>query len=70
MCLAVETGEEPPDKRDGETVGIDMGIKTLATYSDGTTIDNPKELTASIASYDARTKPLRVLAMFRQDEQK
>ena len=42
VCLTVETGEAPPDKRDGETIGIDMGIKTLATYSDGTTIENPK----------------------------
>ena len=42
ICLSVETGEKTPDKRDGETMGIDMGLKTLATYSDGTTIDNPK----------------------------
>ena len=42
VCLSVETGEETPDKRDGETIGIDMGLKTLATYSDGTTTENPK----------------------------
>lgn len=42
VCLTVETGEAPPEQRDGETIGIDMGIKTLATVSDGTTIDNPK----------------------------
>ena len=42
VCLSVDTGQEPPDKRDGEPIGIDMGLKTLATYSDGTTIDNPK----------------------------
>ncbi|EFA23009.1 IS607 family element RNA-guided endonuclease TnpB [Bifidobacterium gallicum] len=29
-------------KTDGGTVGIDLGIKTLATCSDGTVIDNPK----------------------------
>ena len=42
VCLTVETGEEPPDKRDGETIGIDMGLKTLATYSDGRVVENPK----------------------------
>jgi putative transposase len=26
----------------GKTVGVDLGIKTLATMSDGTTIENPK----------------------------
>ena len=41
VCLTVETGEETPAKREGETIGIDMGLKTLATYSDGTTIENP-----------------------------
>ena len=42
VCLSVDTGQETPDKRDGETIGIDMGLHTLATYSDSTTIDNPK----------------------------
>ena len=42
VCLAVDTGEELPEKREGETVGIDMGLKTLATYSDGTLVENPK----------------------------
>ena len=42
VCLTVETGEDLPEKREGETIGIDMGIKTLATYSDGTTVENPK----------------------------
>ena len=41
VCLSVETGEKVPVKRDGETIGIDMGLKTLATYSDGTEVHNP-----------------------------
>ena len=41
VCLSVDTGQETPDKRDGETIGIDMGLKTLATYSDGTQVHNP-----------------------------
>jgi putative transposase len=36
----------------GEVIGIDVGIKTLATCSDGDTYDNPKALAA-------RTKQLR-----------
>ena len=53
VCLTIETGEETPAKRDGETIGIDMGLKTLATYSDGTTIENPK------ASIDRQYRKLR-----------
>ena len=45
VCLTVETGERVPDKRAGETIGIDMGLKTLATYSDGTTVRNPHKAT-------------------------
>ena len=41
VCLSVETGEPVPPLRGGETIGIDMGLKTLATYSDGTTVENP-----------------------------
>ena len=36
----------------GDVIGIDVGIKTLATCSDGTTFDNPKAL-------NAKTKRLR-----------
>lgn len=43
VCLSVETGEDIPDKRIGETIGIDMGLKMLATYSDGTEVHNPVE---------------------------
>ena len=53
VCLSVETGEETPAKRAGETIGIDMGIQTLATYSDGQTVENPK------ASLDRQYRKLR-----------
>ena len=53
VCLSVDTGEAVPDKRSGEPIGIDMGIKTLATYSDGITIDNPK------GSIDTQYRKLR-----------
>ena len=36
-----------PPERGGETVGVDMGLKTLATLSDGTEIESPKALKAA-----------------------
>jgi len=36
--------EQEPEKHKGESVGIDLGIKTLATLSNGATVENPKFL--------------------------
>lgn len=44
-----------PQKTTGEVIGIDLGIKTLATCSDGTTYDNPKAL----AKYEKKIKRLQ-----------
>ena len=43
-CFCVEDGEEPPPVKDGPTIGVDVGVGTMATCSDGTTVDNPKAL--------------------------
>ena len=40
-CFQVEQVINP-EPHQGETVGIDVGIKTFATLSDGTEIENPK----------------------------
>ena len=46
--LTVEREDKPVTKPpQGGTVGIDLGIKTLATLSDGTVIENPRCLAAS-----------------------
>jgi hypothetical protein len=46
--LTVERDDKPVTKPpQGGVVGIDLGIKTLATLSDGTVIDNPRCLAAS-----------------------
>ena len=46
--LAVERDDKPVAKAPkGGAVGIDLGIKTLATLSDGTIIANPRYLAAS-----------------------
>jgi putative transposase len=43
VSILVETEVEELPKT-GKTVGVDLGIKTLATLSDGTTAENPKIL--------------------------
>jgi len=43
VSLNVETDHKPPDNQGG-AVGIDLGVKTLATLSNGTTYENPKAL--------------------------
>ena len=46
--LTVERDDKPVTKPpQGGAVGIDLGIKTLATLSDGTIIENPRCLAAS-----------------------
>lgn len=47
VSILVENQKQLPNKkpvRDKTSVGIDMGVKTFATLSDGTTFDNPKFL--------------------------
>ena len=47
-ALTVERDDKPVTKPPrGGTVGIDLGVKTLATLSDGTVIENPRCLAAS-----------------------
>ena len=41
-CVCVEDGREAPEAKDGRVVGVDMGVKTLATCSDGTMYANPR----------------------------
>ena len=46
--FAVDDGTEPAPVRTGESVGIDMGVVTLATLSDGTTVENPRPLASAL----------------------
>ena len=59
--VLVETGEElppkPPITEEG-TVGIDLGLKTFATLSDGRKFDNPKHLKKSEHLLKKRHKQL------------
>ena len=50
VSIGVDIRTTPPSKRTGESVGIDMGVRILATLSDRTVIENPKALTLALAS--------------------
>ena len=41
-CVCVEDGTQAPALRDGLVVGVDMGVKMLATCSDGAVYANPR----------------------------
>ena len=41
-----EDGARPPDVKAGPIIGVEVGIKTLATGSDGTTEENLRALAA------------------------
>ena len=43
-CVTVRTGEQPGVRRCAGVLGVDVGIKTLATCSDGTFYENPRAL--------------------------
>ena len=47
-CFCIEDGEEPPPVKDGPTVGVDVGVGTTATCSDGTVVENPKALSSAL----------------------
>lgn len=54
VSVLVKEEVEQPELKD-EVLGIDLGIKTLATCSDGTTYENPKAL----AKHEERLKRLQ-----------
>jgi putative transposase len=52
VSILIQDGEDAPVKpevRPESAVGIDMGLKTFATFSDGQKIDNPKFLSHELA---------------------
>ena len=48
VCFCIEDGQEPPPVKEGPTVGVDMGVGTMATCSDGTVVENPKALATAL----------------------
>ncbi|GGA42587.1 RNA-guided endonuclease TnpB family protein [Okeania sp. KiyG1] len=57
MSFVVEIQPEVLPKTDN-SVGIDLGIKTFATFSDGTKVDAPKPLKKRIKKYQKLSKSL------------
>ena len=47
-CFCIEDGQEQPPVKDGPTVGVDVGVGTTATCSDGTVVENPKALSSAL----------------------
>ena len=43
-CFAVEDGQPVPPVKSGPTVGVDVGVGTLAVCSNGLKVENPKAL--------------------------
>ena len=43
-CFAVEDGQPVPPVKDGPTIGVDVGVGTLAVCSNGLLVENPKAL--------------------------
>ena len=41
-CFCIEDGQEPPSVRAGPTIGVDVGVGTMAVCSDGTAVENPR----------------------------
>ena len=53
--IQYDDGKEPAKPNGGEPVGIDLGITTLATLSDGTVIENPRH----ISKHEGKIKKLQ-----------
>ena len=47
-CFCIEDGQETPPVKDGPTIGVDVGVGTMAVCSDGVTVENPKALPAGL----------------------
>ena len=46
--FCIEDGQKAPPVRDGPTIGVDVGVGTMATCSDGTTVKNPRALSVAL----------------------
>lgn len=58
VSLQVEEDNKEPFDAKNEVIGIDLGIKTLATCSDGTIYENPKALKKNLKRLKRKQKQL------------
>ena len=47
-CFCMEDGQEPPPVKADPTIGVDVGLGTMATCSDGLTVENPRALSSGV----------------------
>ena len=47
-CFAMEDGQPAPPVKEGPTIGVDVGVGTLAVCSNGLAVANPKALKAGL----------------------
>ncbi len=47
-CFCVEDGQLEPPVKEGSTIGVDVGVGTMAVCSDGTKIENPRALSGAL----------------------
>ena len=47
-CFCIEDGQTFPPVKEGPTVGVDVGVGTMAVCSDGRTVENPKALATTL----------------------
>ena len=43
-CFCIEDGQAPPEVTEDPTIGVDVGVGTMAVCSDGTVVANPRAL--------------------------
>ena len=43
-CFCIEDGQAPPEVTEGPTIGVDVGVGTVAVCSDGMVVGNPRAL--------------------------
>jgi len=58
VSVRAETPDKEPSDAKNEVIGIDLGIKTLATCSDGTIYGNPKALKRNLKKLKRKQKQL------------
>ena len=47
-CFCIEDGQQAPPVKPGPTIGLDVGVGTMAVCSDGTRVENPKALATGL----------------------
>ena len=47
-CFCIEDGQQAPPVKPGPTIGVDVGVGTMAVCSDGTKVENPKALASGL----------------------